>query len=77
MDMNWGGIPARKVTGEPLVIYCGVIDILQCYKTLKKLEAWYNSFHFIFRGIHVSTISKHRFKAIIYDGKTVSGRDQK
>ena len=55
--MNWGGIPARKVTGEPLVIYCGVIDILQCYKTLKKLE--------------------HRFKAIIYDGKTVSGRDQK
>ena len=56
VDMNWGGIPARKVTGEPLVIYCGVIDILQCYKTLKKLE--------------------HRFKAIIYDGKTVSGRDR-
>lgn len=52
VDMNWGGIPAKKVTGEPLVIYCGVIDILQCYKTLKKLE--------------------HRFKAIIYDGKTVS-----
>ena len=38
VDMNWGGIPAKKVTGEPLVIYCGVIDILQCYKTLKKLE---------------------------------------
>ena len=38
VDMNWGGIPARKVTGEPLVIYCGVIDILQWYKTLKKLE---------------------------------------
>ena len=42
VDMNWGGIPAKKVTGEPLVIYCGVIDILQCYKTLKKLEeSWF------------------------------------
>ena len=38
VDNNWGGIPAKKENGEPIVIYCGVIDILQCYKALKKIE---------------------------------------
>lgn len=48
----WGGIPATNSNGDKLKIYMGIIDILQCYKTMKKLE--------------------HAWKAIIYDGSTVS-----
>ena len=48
VDHNWGGIPAKKPSGEPLVIYCGVIDILQCYKALKKLEEHVIIFSFIY-----------------------------
>lgn len=33
-----GGIPAQTVKGEKLLIFCGIIDILQCYKFKKKLE---------------------------------------
>jgi len=37
----WGGIPAKNRKGERLNLYLGIIDILQCYKTVKKLEhAW-------------------------------------
>jgi len=37
----WGGIPAKNQKGERLNLYLGIIDILQCYKTVKKLEhAW-------------------------------------
>jgi len=55
VDHNWGGIPAKKPSGEPLVIYCGVIDILQCYKALKKLEHTFKSI--IWDG---NTVSVHR-----------------
>jgi len=48
----WGGIPATNSSGDKLKIYLGIIDILQCYKTMKKIE--------------------HAWKAIIYDGRTVS-----
>lgn len=48
----WGGIPATNSSGDKLKIYLGIIDILQCYKTLKRIE--------------------HAWKAIIYDGRTVS-----
>merc|ERR1719361_916812 len=47
-----GGIPARNHKGERLLLYLGIIDILQSYRMRKKME--------------------HTFKAIIYDGDTVS-----
>ena len=33
-----GGIPARNHKGERLLLYLGIIDILQSYKIRKKLE---------------------------------------
>ena len=33
-----GGIPARNHKGERLLIYLGIIDILQSYRMQKKLE---------------------------------------
>ena len=33
-----GGIPARNTRGERLLLYMGVIDILQSYRLQKKLE---------------------------------------
>jgi 1-phosphatidylinositol-4-phosphate 5-kinase len=36
-----GGIHARNAKGERLLIYMGIIDILQNYRLLKKFEhAW-------------------------------------
>jgi len=41
---HWsGGIPARNKNGERLLIFCGIIDILQCYKLSKKLEHGFKS----------------------------------
>ena len=33
-----GGIPARNTRGERLLLYIGIIDILQSYRLQKKLE---------------------------------------
>ena len=33
-----GGIPARNHKGERILLYCGLIDILQSYRFKKKLE---------------------------------------
>jgi len=36
---HWsGGIPAKNKNGDDLLIFCGIIDILQCYKWKKKFE---------------------------------------
>ncbi|XP_065367001.1 phosphatidylinositol 4-phosphate 5-kinase type-1 alpha [Calliphora vicina] len=51
-DVPAGGIPARSENDERLILYIGIIDILQSYRLEKKLE--------------------HTFKAIIYNGDTVS-----
>ena len=41
-----GGIPARNVKGERLMLYLGIIDILQSYRFRKKLEhAWKSMVH--------------------------------
>ncbi|XP_071588099.1 phosphatidylinositol 4-phosphate 5-kinase type-1 beta isoform X3 [Heliangelus exortis] len=47
-----GGIPAKSHKGEKLLLFMGIIDILQSYRLMKKLE--------------------HSWKALIYDGDTVS-----
>jgi Phosphatidylinositol-4-phosphate 5-Kinase len=33
-----GGIPAKSARGEQLVLFVGIIDILQSYRFSKKLE---------------------------------------
>jgi 1-phosphatidylinositol-4-phosphate 5-kinase len=51
----WGGIPARNHRGENLLLFIGVIDILQSYGVLKKAEHYWKSL------IHDGdTVSVHR-----------------
>lgn len=38
-----GGIPARSEKGERLLLYIGIIDILQSYRLKKKLEHTFKS----------------------------------
>jgi len=45
VDQNWGGIPAFLPDGTQVLIYCGIIDILQCYKLLKKTEHFFKSLY--------------------------------
>lgn len=41
-----GGIPARNAKGERLLLYLGIIDILQSYRLKKKLEhTWKSILH--------------------------------
>uniref|UniRef100_A0A8C7Y4Z8 Phosphatidylinositol-4-phosphate 5-kinase, type I, alpha, b n=1 Tax=Oryzias sinensis TaxID=183150 RepID=A0A8C7Y4Z8_9TELE len=50
-----GGIPARSSKGERLLIYIGIIDILQSYRFIKKLEhSWKALVH------DGDTVSVHR-----------------
>ncbi|XP_028281312.1 phosphatidylinositol 4-phosphate 5-kinase type-1 alpha-like [Parambassis ranga] len=50
-----GGIPARNSKGERLLIYIGIIDILQSYRLVKKLEhSWKALVH------DGDTVSVHR-----------------
>ncbi|XP_042292598.1 phosphatidylinositol 4-phosphate 5-kinase type-1 alpha-like [Thunnus maccoyii] len=50
-----GGIPARNLRGERLLVYIGIIDILQSYRLVKKLEhSWKALIH------DGDTVSVHR-----------------
>ncbi|CAG9854130.1 unnamed protein product [Phyllotreta striolata] len=54
-DTPPGGIPARNGQGERLLLYVGVIDILQSYRLKKKLEhTWKSMIH------DGDTVSVHR-----------------
>ncbi|KAF6203852.1 hypothetical protein GE061_002187 [Apolygus lucorum] len=45
-DVPPGGIPARNAKGERLLLYLGIIDILQSYRLKKKLEhTWKSILH--------------------------------
>jgi len=39
----WGGIPAKNHRGENLLLFIGIIDILQCYGMFKKVEHYWKS----------------------------------
>ena len=52
---QWGGIPASNQNGDKLNLYLGLIDILQCYKTMKRVEHAWKSI--IYDG---DTVSVHR-----------------
>ncbi|XP_056154212.1 phosphatidylinositol 4-phosphate 5-kinase type-1 alpha-like isoform X2 [Lampris incognitus] len=54
-DDQMGGIPARNTKGERLLLYIGIIDILQSYRFVKKLEhSWKALLH------DGDTVSVHR-----------------
>ncbi|CAI2318979.1 unnamed protein product [Caenorhabditis sp. 36 PRJEB53466] len=54
-DVPHGGVPARNSNGDRLVLYLGIIDILQNYRLLKKMEhTWKAILH------DGDTISVHR-----------------
>lgn len=51
----WGGIPAKNHRGDNLLLFIGIIDILQSYRLLKKAEHYWKSlFH------DGDTVSVHR-----------------
>ncbi|KAG8147010.1 hypothetical protein E2320_014085 [Naja naja] len=54
-DDQMGGIPARNARGERLLLYVGIIDVLQSYRFMKKLEhSWKALVH------DGDTVSVHR-----------------
>ncbi|XP_073964880.1 phosphatidylinositol 4-phosphate 5-kinase 59B isoform X5 [Choristoneura fumiferana] len=54
-DVPPGGIPARNARGERLLVFLGIIDILQSYRLRKKLEhTWKSMIH------DGDTVSVHR-----------------
>nr|XP_054751980.1 phosphatidylinositol 4-phosphate 5-kinase type-1 alpha-like isoform X2 [Lytechinus pictus] len=54
-DEQSGGIPAKNTKGDRLLLFIGIIDILQCYKLTKKLEhTWKSVVH------DGDTVSVHR-----------------
>ncbi|XP_029970985.1 phosphatidylinositol 4-phosphate 5-kinase type-1 gamma-like isoform X4 [Salarias fasciatus] len=54
-DDTMGGIPARSGKGERLLLFIGIIDILQSYRLIKKLEhSWKSLIH------DGDTVSVHR-----------------
>ncbi|XP_072537603.1 phosphatidylinositol 4-phosphate 5-kinase type-1 beta [Salminus brasiliensis] len=54
-DDTMGGIPARTHRGEKLLIFLGIIDILQSYRFIKKLEHSWKAL--VYDG---DTVSVHR-----------------
>jgi len=59
LDNVWGGIPAKNHRGENLLLFVGIIDILQEYGVAKKMEHYWKSL------VHDGdTVSVHRQELI-------------
>lgn len=54
MFLRPGGIPARSEKGERLLLFIGIIDILQSYRLKKKLEHTFKSI--IHDGVKLSNV---------------------
>lgn len=69
MCNTWGGIPAKNHKGENLLIFIGIIDILQSYGVAKKLEHTWKSI--IHDGdtvsVHHPAFYAKRFKQFLSD----------
>lgn len=65
----WGGIPAKNKKGENLLLFIGIIDILQSYRMLKKMEHFWKSL--IHDGdtvsVHRPSFYAKRFQAFLSD----------
>jgi Phosphatidylinositol-4-phosphate 5-Kinase len=55
-----GGIPARNDKGERLLLFIGIIDILQSYRLKKKLEHTLKSI--IHDGVSYSFLNCNQFQ---------------
>ncbi len=55
MQNTSGGIPAKSDKGEDVILFIGIIDVLQSYKMMKKIEHTFKSMFF-----DSDTISVHR-----------------
>lgn len=44
LDNVWGGIPAKNHRGDNLLLFVGIIDILQEYGVAKKMEHYWYQF---------------------------------
>ena len=64
MCSTWGGIPAKNHKGENLLLFIGIIDVLQSYGVAKKLEHTLKSF--VYDGdkvsVHRPAFYARRFK---------------
>ncbi|KAL3311757.1 hypothetical protein Ciccas_009658, partial [Cichlidogyrus casuarinus] len=61
MDITqYGGIPARSQSGDRLILYLGIIDILQSYRVMKKLE---HQFKAIAIDAHSVSVTHPKFYA--------------
>lgn len=58
-----GGIPARSEKGERLLLFIGIIDILQSYRLKKKLEHTFKSI------IHDGVSDACLFRSVPFDLK--------
>lgn len=59
-----GGIPARNAKGERLLLFIGIIDILQSYRLKKKLEhTWKSMIH---DGVSFNQCYITHFRNLIY-----------
>ena len=55
--MPSGGIPARNHKGERLLLFVGIIDILQSYRLIKKLEHTFKAI--IHDGVSAADLKSH------------------
>jgi len=65
----WGAIPAKNRKGENLLLFIGIIDILQSYRMSKKLEHFWKSL--VHDGDTISVHRPHfyakRFQSFLFD----------
>lgn len=75
-NFSLSGLPARKANGEKLLLYVGIIDILQSYRFKKRLEHIWKSL--IHDGdsvsVHNPSFYSHRFQEFMFNNvfKTTS-----
>ncbi|XP_077994067.1 phosphatidylinositol 4-phosphate 5-kinase type-1 alpha-like [Glandiceps talaboti] len=70
-DEPTGGIPAKNARGERLLLFMGIIDILQCYKLKKKLEHTWKAMVHDGETVSVCRPSFYAQRFMDFFGKTV------
>ena len=68
-DEDYGAIPAKKSNGDNLLIFIGIIDLLQSFGPAKKLEhTWKSIIHDSATvSVHNPTFYAERFKTFLFD----------
>lgn len=69
-----GGIPARNAKGERLLLFLGIIDILQSYRYSREIVSKNEEFDNLTLFYFVHRIVKrleHGWKSIVHDGVSI------